>query len=86
MSGLHQVSTIAKILNIEATAKEFKSLSLYTMLRQFQRHTGIEQLSHLVFVALSFNKGRVSLGGGGFGYVIPSVSYAGENIEPFAEP
>ena len=59
MSRLHQVSTIAKILTIEATAKEFRSLSLFTILRQFQRHTGIEQLSHWVDVAKSSNGGRV---------------------------
>ena len=72
MSGLHQVSTNANILNIEATAKEFISLSLFTILRQFQRHTGIEQLSHWVNVAQSPNGGRVSFGGGGFDCVLAS--------------
>ncbi len=73
MSGLHQVSTSAKILNIEATAKEFKRLSLFTILRQFQRHTGIEQLSHWVDGAQSAIEGVVTLGGGDFDGVLASV-------------
>ena len=57
MSGLHQVSTITKNSNIEATAKEFKNLSVFTLLLQFQRHIGTEHLNQWVDLAQPFNKG-----------------------------